>query len=229
MALKVFGADGTTNLVMNALDMAAYHYMLYGWPQVINMSLGSDYSPGDVDDPDVVATNNAVAAGIVVATSAGNAGDLYYVAGAPGNADKAISTAASEDGFSMLDGFEVTAPASLAGVQPGLESVAYDWSSPDLPITGKLVYPEVGADPTQNQRTGCYPFNDANKALINGNVVLINWSTPSCGGSVPRSANAVAAGAIGVLIVDDSTVFDLAITGSAVSPLIASPSPSATR
>ena len=50
MALKVFGAEGSTNLVMNALDMATYNYLLYGWPQVINMSLGSDYGPGDADD-----------------------------------------------------------------------------------------------------------------------------------------------------------------------------------
>ena len=160
-------------------------------------------------DPDVVATNNAVAAGIVVAASSGNAGNVHYVTGAPGTADKAIGVASSEDGHSILDGFKVTAPASLAGVKPGSQSAAYDWSSPALPIAGKLVYPEVGADPTRDQRTGCYAFNDANKALITGNIVLLNWTTPSCGGSVGRSANAVAAGAIGVLIVDDSEFFDL--------------------
>ena len=226
MALKVFGAEGSTNLTMNALDMATYNYLLHGWPQVINMSLGSSYGPGDeMSDPDIVATNNAVAAGIVVVASAGNSYDVIYSTGSPGNADKAIGVASSEDGHAMLDGFKVTAPASLAGVKPGSQSAAYNWSSPALPIAGKLVYPEVGADPTRDQRTGCYAFNDANKALISGNIVLLNWTTPSCGGSVARSANAVAAGAIGVLMVDDSDVFDLSITGSAVIPAYSIPKP----
>ena len=85
--------------------------------------------------------------------------------------------------------------------------------------------PDVGADPTRDQRTGCYPFNDANKALITGNIVLLNWTTPSCGGSVGRSANAVAAGAKGVLLVDDSEFFDLLITGSDVVPAYSIPRP----
>ena len=100
MALKVFGVEGSTNVVMNALDMATYNYLLHGWPQVINMSLGSSYGPGDeTSDPDIIATNNAVSAGVIVAASAGNSGDLIYSTGSPGNADKAIGTAGSTTGW----------------------------------------------------------------------------------------------------------------------------------
>lgn len=100
MALKVFGREGSTNLVMNALDIATFNYLFNGWPQVINMSLGSSYGPGDdMADPDIIATNNAVAAGIVVAASAGNSGDLYYSTGSPGTASKAIGVAGSTTGW----------------------------------------------------------------------------------------------------------------------------------
>lgn len=59
--------------------------------------------------------------------------------------------------------------------------------------------------------------------MISGNIVMINWTEPSCGGSVARTANAVAAGALGIIIVDDSDVFNLSITGSAVKPSYSAP------
>ncbi len=223
MALKVFGASGSTALTANALDYAVANYLQYGWPQVINMSLGSSYGPGDVDDPSVVATNNAVAAGIVVVTSSGNSANVPYITGSPGTSAGAISTASSMDGFAVLDGFLVNAPSSIAMVHAASQSVAYNWASPALPITGKLVYPLAGANPAQDQRTGCYTFNITNTQIITGNVVLIDWTDPSCGGSVARTANAVAAGAIGVLIADNSDIFDLYITGSAVVPAYSIP------
>jgi minor extracellular serine protease Vpr len=225
MALKVFGRDGSTALVADALEWATLQYIYTGKPEVINMSLGSNFGTGGEADPSVAATNNAAGVGIVVVASAGNAYDSSYITGSPATADRAISVAASEDGFSILDGFEVTKPASLEGVHPALQSVNYDWTSPDLPITGKLVYPEVGANPAQDQRTGCYTFNITNTTMIAGNIVLLDWNTPSCGGSVGRSANAVAAGAIGILMADDSDVFDLYIAGSSVVPAYSIPLP----
>lgn len=104
IALKVFGEDGSTALVIDALEWATHNYMLFGWPQVINMSLGSNFGTDNVDDPSVAGTENAVAAGIVVVASAGNAGNNSYITGSPATADKAISVAASTSGF-------VTGPA----------------------------------------------------------------------------------------------------------------------
>ena len=189
------------------------------------MSLGSDFGPGNLGEPDVIASNNASAVGITVVASAGNAGDSSYIVGSPSAADAVISVAASEDGSSRVDGFLVNAPVSIEGVMPGAESVRYDWNSPDLPITGQLVYPAPGSDPTKNQRTGCYPFDAANQALIDGKVVLLDWTEPSCGGSIGRTGNAVDAGAIGVLIADNDDVFDLYISGSDVVPAYSIPRP----
>lgn len=225
IALKVFGRSGSTSLVVDALEFATYSYLMYGYPQVINMSLGSNFGTNNPADPDVYATNSAAQAGIVVVASAGNAANSSYITGSPASADGAISVAASEDGYSLLDGFEVITPTNLAGVLPALQSANYNWGSPNLPVTGRLVYPEIGPNPAQNQRTGCYPFNITNTQIISGNIVLLDWNTPSCGGSVARSANAVAAGAIGVLIADDSDVFDLYIAGSAVVPAYSIPKP----
>ena len=219
VALKVFGdVAGSTSLTIDALEWATENYIEHGWPHVINMSLGSPFGTNDPEDPSVQGTQAAAEAGIVVVASAGNSSDESYITGSPGAADKAISVASSEDGFSTLDGFEVTKPADLARVHPGLQSVYYDWDSDELPITGDLVYP-IGDD----QRTGCYTFNITNTALIEGNIVLLDWTTPSCGGSVARTGNAVAAGAIGVLIADDSDVFDLYIAGSDVVPAYSIP------
>lgn len=225
IALKVFGQDGSTALVLDALEWATHHYMLFGWPQVVNMSLGSNFGTNDPANPSVVGSDNATAAGIIVVASAGNAGDNSYITGSPAAADGAISVAASEDGYSIQDGFAVLTPTSLAGVHPALQSANFDWTSPMLPVTGTLVYPEVGDDPAQDQRTGCYPFNATNTQIISGNIVLLDWNTPSCAGSVTRAANAVAAGAIGVFMVDDSDVFDLYIAGSSVVPAYSLPLP----
>jgi 2',3'-cyclic-nucleotide 2'-phosphodiesterase (5'-nucleotidase family)/subtilisin family serine protease len=99
IAYKVFGQDGSTSLVQNALDAAVWSYMMHGYPHVINMSLGSNFGTDDPNDPSVMATNNAAAAGIIVVASAGNAGDNSYITGSPATASKAISVAASTTGF----------------------------------------------------------------------------------------------------------------------------------
>ena len=48
---------------------------------VINMSLGSSF--GRVTSATAVASDNAAAAGVMVVTSAGNAGDTYFINGSP--------------------------------------------------------------------------------------------------------------------------------------------------
>ncbi|HEY3340026.1 MAG TPA: S8 family serine peptidase [Propionicimonas sp.] len=75
-ALRVFGCEGATDVVTEAIDWAVDHKL-----DVINMSLGSSY--GRSDSPDAVAASNAVAAGVVVVTSAGNSGQNPYLVGSP--------------------------------------------------------------------------------------------------------------------------------------------------
>ena len=97
MALKVFGRDGSTSLTPDALEWATLQYLYTGKPEVINMSLGSNFGTGT--DPSVLASNNAANVGIIVVASAGNAGNNAYITGSPGSADRAISVAASTTGY----------------------------------------------------------------------------------------------------------------------------------
>jgi len=86
-AIRVFGCEGSTNVVVEAIDWAVDHDL-----DVINMSLGSSF--GRADDADAVAASNAVAAGVVVVTSAGNSGPNPYLVGSPSTGEGVISTAA---------------------------------------------------------------------------------------------------------------------------------------
>jgi subtilisin family serine protease len=86
-AIRVFGCEGSTNVVVPAIDWAVENGL-----DVINMSLGSSF--GRADDADAVAASNAVTAGVVVVTSAGNSGPSPYLVGSPSTGEGVISTSA---------------------------------------------------------------------------------------------------------------------------------------
>ncbi|MFO7695596.1 MAG: S8 family serine peptidase [Anaerolineae bacterium] len=120
IAYKVFGKGGSTSLTMDALEMATENYLVFGYPDVINMSLGSPFGAADPLDPDVAATDAASAAGIVVVASAGNEGNVSYITGSPGVASTAISVAATTSGY--VTGPTVSVPES---VDPNLADIVY--------------------------------------------------------------------------------------------------------
>ncbi len=99
LAVKVFGLGATPlSVVIAGIEFAADPNGdgdTSDKADVINMSLGSPY--GRATSADVVATDAAVDLGIIVAASAGNAGDLPYVLSGPSAASKAISVAAGSD------------------------------------------------------------------------------------------------------------------------------------
>jgi subtilisin family serine protease len=208
-ALRVFGCEGSTNVTVEAIEWAMDpdgNGDMSDHLDVINMSLGSSY--GSEANPSAVASNNAAAAGVIVVTSAGNSGDTYYVTGAPGVAGRALSTAGSVDAGSVLDGFRVNTGA-LTGVHPANNGSAFDFST-FTALTGTLTYPA-------SQASGCAPFDAANTNLISGTIVLLNWTDGECG-SGTRGDNLEAANAIGMLLADNSEVFDLNIFGSDLMP-----------
>jgi subtilisin family serine protease len=215
-AYRVFGCDGGSEVVAAAID-AAVDPNGDGDPSdhvdVINLSLGIDYGaaldyPGD---PDITATNAAIAAGVVVVASAGNAGDTYYVAGGPSSADGAISVASSDDGGAVADGFRVIAPAAIAGDYPASNASRWVWADkPD--VSGDLVYPP-------DQRSGCAPFSPGNTTIISGNIVLLDWDADDCN-STDRVNNAAIAGARGVILAYNLPVFDISISGSSRIPAL---------
>ncbi|HET9188437.1 MAG TPA: S8 family serine peptidase [Acidothermaceae bacterium] len=217
-ALKVFGCSGSTNVVSEALDWALDPNgdgNISDHLDVVNMSLGSDY--GSPLDPDSVAANNAMKAGVVVVVAAGNGGDLYGVGGSPGNAERVIGVAASDDSTDWFDGLRVDAPASIAGVKPVEYSISFDMAGkPD--VTGQLYQLP---DPTTPD--GCQPYSAADAAGVKGKVAWIEWTdndaTRRCG-SATRANNATAAGAIGVVAHDDEDRFAAGLLGNSSIPMV---------
>jgi subtilisin family serine protease len=214
IGLRVFGCDGSTELVNQAIEWAVDPNGDGNFADrvdVINMSLGSDF--GHETDATSVAADNAVEAGVIVVTSAGNDGDSTFITGSPGTSPRVISVASSVDAADVIDGFRENAPTPTTW--PASFSVAYDWAGMAAPVTADLVYPP-------DQRSACAAFSSANQALIAGKIVLVDWTEGECG-SVARGANLVAAGAVGAILADNSDVFDLFITGSAAIPMVSAP------
>jgi subtilisin family serine protease len=186
-AIRVFGCDGSTDLVVQAIDYALDPNGdgdLSDHLDVINMSLGS--SAGGLSNLDTDASNNASLSGMVVVASAGNAADTYMVLGSPSSATRAISVAASWDGGETAGNVNVSSPPSIAG---NFFSVPASFGPPipSSPLSGTLVY----AVPNN----GCsVPANVA------GKIAVIDRGTCSF---QPKVYNAQLGGAIAVIVVDN--------------------------
>lgn len=132
-ALKVFGANGSTNLTSQAIEKAMDPNGdgdSSDAVDVINMSLGSIF--GSPSNSTSVSAENAVTAGTVVVASAGNSGnDIPYISGSPGAAEGVIAVASSISGgvgafFVLLDtpeGGTYDFFAKYATISPPLGSV----------------------------------------------------------------------------------------------------------
>lgn len=205
VALKVFGCAGSTAVVPQALEMAvdpngdgdfSDHY------DIINMSLGAPY--GSPDDIDVIVTDNAALAGVIVAASAGNEGDAYFITGSPASAVRAISTAASADdglfALALRDGDGVDYLAIPAAFGPPITT----------PITATL---EV---PSGNPR-GCDP--DDFSGFTPGNMALIDRGACPF---VTKVKNAQDAGAVAAVITNVTT--NIPFTMGGADPTITIPS-----
>lgn len=224
-ALKVFGCEGSTNAVTEALDWAADPNGdgdLSDHLDVVNMSLGADF--GSPLDPDSVASNNLVDVGVSVVAAAGNAGDLHEILGSPGIATKVISVAASEDSTQIVDGFTATIDG-IGATYPASVSDAYDWAAGPGVANATVVQLAdwTQAPSADNNTDGCDTFDSADAASAAGKVVLLKWdsndNTRRCG-SAARSANAVEAGAVGAILASTETLFSTGITGSDVIPVV---------
>ncbi|PYO45842.1 MAG: peptidase S8 and S53 subtilisin kexin sedolisin, partial [Gemmatimonadetes bacterium] len=88
-AYRVFGCTGSTNVTVDAINMAFNDGM-----DVINMSLGSPF--GTANDASAVASTNVAKAGMIVVSSAGNSGPNQYITGSPASGTGTISIAAND-------------------------------------------------------------------------------------------------------------------------------------
>lgn len=215
-ALKVFGCDGSTNVTAQALDWAldpdgdgdfSDHL------DVVNLSLGSDY--GAPDDPDSLFVRKLNASGVLTVFSAGNGGDLYDIGGSPGSTPEALTVASTRDSYVLRDAVEVTAPAGSAGKKPGQYSVAFNYEGANVSA------PVVAMSDAAN-KDGCLAFNAADKAAVAGKMVWLEWddndATRRCG-SVGRTNNATAAGAVGAVFTSNLEHFNAGISGNATIPV----------
>ncbi|MGW1177638.1 S8 family serine peptidase [Kitasatospora sp. NPDC002543] len=199
-AIRVFGCDGSTDRVTEALDLAADPNGdgdLSDRLDVVNLSLGSHF--GSTDDTDALAVDRLAELGTVVVAAAGNDGDVYGIGGSPGTAARAVTVAASVHGHADVDGITVLAPAAQAGTVPAHWSERYQgWSTAD--VSGELALPA-------DQSDGCADFSEADRQRLKGRIALLDWNTRepdrACN-SGPRADHAADAGAIGAVYAADS-------------------------
>lgn len=213
VSIRVFGCEGSSNVVGQALD-----YVLDpngdgkfdDRANIVNMSLGSNWSPTDDPENDIV--DNLSTQGILSVVASGNAGDVYDIGGSPGNSRSALTVANSIGSTGPFDAIKVTAPSENAGTVPGQYSVAYDYSKNN----GATIGGDVQYAPSSNL-TGCTAFSASEAATFKGKWVMLEWddndATRACG-SVARFTNAARAGATGVVLTSGLTSFIAGISGS---------------
>ncbi len=213
-ALKVFGCTGSTGVVIEAIDWAVKHHM-----QVINMSLGSSY--GAADDPDAVAATNAQAAGVIVVTSAGNAGPNPYLTGSPGVGRGLISVSAVDSAAALRSGATLKfGGAAMSAIN------ANDAALPGRPFT---IVPLVD-DPsttTLNEALGCTPKSFAFSGVKAGSNQVAVVQRGACA-RVRKAAAGQKAGAAAVIQINDTEgypPFEGAITEIPADPNLDPPLP----
>ncbi len=128
---KVFGTPGINDYTTTAAVLAAINDAVADGMDVLNLSLGSlDYLPPE-EDPEVIAIQNAIAAGLVVSVAAGNEGPDTHTIGTPATAPEAIAVGASWNSRVFASQLHVTGPNP---VPINLQNIAYiNGTGPAIP------------------------------------------------------------------------------------------------
>lgn len=222
-SFRVFGCSGATNLVGQALDKVLDPNGdgdFSDRAQVVNMSLGGEFSPED--DPESYAVETLFRQGVLAVVSAGNAtgyngvGDTYSDSGQPANAISALTVANSVGSTYAMDAAQILAPSQIAGKIPGDYSVDYNYSK----ASEETLRGQVVAAPASN-KFGCEAFSAEDATKLKDRWVFIEWAnedgTISCGSKV-RFDNAEKAGAKGVVLSSQEERAELGIAGNETIP-----------
>ncbi|HWS90899.1 MAG TPA: S8 family serine peptidase [Pyrinomonadaceae bacterium] len=221
-ALRVFGCAGGTFLTTQAIEWSVDPNADGDFSDrldVINMSLGGTY--GNDTDASAAASNNAVLAGVIVVTSAGNDADTYFIHGSPGTAKRAISTAASSDngqgtGPILRINSAPTAPALVgtktAAVQrawgPGPSGqTANVVTVVDGVTNGQPSGPTPNPTPVADTSSGtttdaCQPLTPASAQAVRGKIALADRGLCSV---KTKTVNVQNAGAIALIVNNNNT------------------------
>ncbi|CAN5641969.1 hypothetical protein BH10ACT10_BH10ACT10_08060 [soil metagenome] len=196
--------DARSEDILNALDAAAADGM-----DVINMSLGGDTK--GVADLLTNAVNNLDRAGIVVAVSAGNSGPGHFTVGSPGSAERALTAGASSVGHFM------STPVTIAGT-PYASNGDGDFPVGDQDLSGPLLKSTlqgVESSPNGTLGIGCTAAGIPTGAT--GKIVMVSRGT--CAFAV-KVANAQAAGATSVIVVNIVPGDPIAMAGDPALPIL---------
>lgn len=188
-----FGGSAFSHDIASALEDAVLDDM-----DVVNMSLG-----GTIQGPHdflAEASNATVDAGVVVATSAGNSGPGAGTIGSPGNAESVIASGATTNGHYI--GVPVVTPFGTFGAAVGDFDPFAETPVTDAPFVS------WGGD-----ELAC----SATSTDFSGAVVLIKRGTCTFSAKV---ANAAAAGAIGVVVYNNSGGDPTAMGGTGDIPAV---------
>ena len=189
-AVRVFGCEGSTDVVTEALDWAVDNDM-----DVVNMSLGADFGSGD--SADALAADAAVRAGVVVVISAGNAGDIRYILGSPGTSTKSITVAAS-----AKEGFDATVNMALPAIPagPAARTIQAINANGAAFSPGSLEV-KVLRNPNGTVSLGC-DRNEYTAAGVTGKLVVTQRGTSA---RVARAIFGQQAGAAAVVMINNAT------------------------
>jgi minor extracellular serine protease Vpr len=195
-AVRVFGCEGSTDVVVEAIDWAVKHGM-----DVISMSLGADFGPADSADAE--AATHAAEAGVIVVAAAGNAGGTVYFTGSPASADKVLSVAAMDS----------NSPASFPAANLTLDSgtvvkAQISNAAPSLPAGALAVFvmPVDGVDSSTGlPYSGCTEATwAANAASVAGRLVVTRRGVCA---RVDRATFGQKYGAAAVAMINNSSAF----------------------
>jgi len=208
-ALKVFGCAGSTGLTTQAINWAVDPNG-DGDPSdhvdVINMSLGSNF--GTSTDASATASSNAALAGVIVVTSAGNAGDTHYIVGSPATSARAISVANIVDFGNQQSTLTVNSPPAIAGNKAALPAAFNQLVTTPTDITGSVklandgstdLFPDAAPGSVGTTTDGCQTFAPG---FFTGQLALIDRGG-GCGFTF-KVKNAQDAGATGVIVANNA-------------------------
>ena len=191
-SLKVFSSGATSSVVLvEAIEWATDPNKDGDFSDrldVVNLSLGSPYGSPDAY-LQAVAIENAVSLGMIVVASAGNNGDVHFVADAPGALRPCISVAAVRDDGLRFSAMRVAGPESIAGLYQ-IGEATFGPGLSETEVRGMLVSTEPAL--------ACGPLD--NPEALAGNIALLDRGTCLFGEKVMHAQEA---GAIAAVVVNN--------------------------
>jgi minor extracellular serine protease Vpr len=167
--------SGTTDDVIEGIEKA-----VADGADVINLSLGSEVN--QQYSPDAIAVDNAANAGVTVVLAAGNAGPDAETVGTPGGAHRTISVGASTTPTDITY-IKVGSIENVYGIQASPEGLSEEANGLEV------VYAGLGGSVEEYEDAG-----------VAGKIALVDRGVYTF---VSKAANALDAGAVGLLIANN--------------------------